>query len=50
MFSDIETEQRELKAIRKSLKELDAKHIYIITYDEEKSVTLMGRNIEVIPI
>jgi len=49
-LSDIETEQREINAIKKSMETLEVNHIYIITYDEEKTIHLGDKIINVVPI
>lgn len=49
-LTDIETEQREINAIKKSLETLEVNHIYIITYDEERTIQLDERTISVMPI
>ncbi len=49
-ISDIETEKRELKSIEKSLKELPAKSIYIITYDTEKTLYIKNSEVQVFPL
>lgn len=47
-MSDIETEQRELKALQKSKNELNCKNAIIITYDTNKELLLDGKTIKVI--
>lgn len=47
-MTDIETEQRELKALQKAKKELNCKNTIIITYDTNKELMLDGKNIKVI--
>lgn len=49
-LQDIETEQREIDAIKKSLKELEVNEIFIITYDEEKQLSIDNYTIKVVPI
>jgi len=47
-ISDIETEKRELKSLKKSIEELGCKNAKIITYDTDKEMELNGNKIEVI--
>lgn len=49
-LSDIETENREVEAIKKALKEIHAEKIYIITYDEEKILKLDDKLVNVLPV
>jgi hypothetical protein len=49
-FSDIETREREIKAITKTLQYLDCKKAYIFTYDETEEILIENNVIRVMPL
>jgi predicted AAA+ superfamily ATPase len=48
-IGDAETEARETRALYEGMRELDINESYIVTYNEEKNITLNGKTIHIIP-
>jgi predicted AAA+ superfamily ATPase len=49
-ITDVETRKREINALLQLIKRIDIKRMFIITKDEENTISENGVNIEVIPI
>jgi len=49
-LSDIETREREIKALTKTLQYIDCKKAYILTYDETEDILIENNSIQVLPL